>query len=124
MPQCRVVVASGFAPRWRGRIPIATKEQRESIASFTIRGHVVKEYAVQESSGRVKVMYFAGKDARWSRFGLGCRSGKVNVGAWMQGVRRQLQNGRVSGSLTGPGLTSMFARSNATPPQRGREERG
>lgn len=55
----------------KGEEAVATKEAGECVAGVTLRmGGFDKEYAFQESNGRVKIQYFAGKDAKgMPRFG-------------------------------------------------------
>jgi hypothetical protein len=61
-------VISASAPIYdddKGDKVVATKEAGECVAGITLRvGGFEREYAFQESSGRVRVHYFAGKDAK------------------------------------------------------------
>jgi len=47
-----------------GEKVIATKEAGECVAGITIRGGILREPAFHEASGRLRVQYFAGKDAK------------------------------------------------------------
>jgi hypothetical protein len=67
-------VVSATAPVYaddKGEEVVATKEAGECVAGVTLRvGGFEKEFAFQESNGRYRVNYFAGKDAKgMPRFG-------------------------------------------------------